>query len=62
MRHAGTLAIVIDRFFNGNLIDFIDIRFRIFFWPKFKIADVSMCDGSVLRFFGTMDWHRSREF
>ena len=54
---AGGISNLIDRFFKGCVLDFIDFGF----WPAFNLADASICIGvGVLLVFMIFDWKGSR--
>ncbi len=42
----GLLANFFDRFWDGNVVDFLDFRF----WPVFNVADITICIGAALLF------------
>ncbi len=41
---SGAISNLIDRFFFGCIVDFIDLRF----WPVFNLADVFICLGAIM--------------
>ena len=45
---AGGMSNMIDRIFNGYVIDFIDVN--IFNFPHFNIADISIVVGIIILF------------
>jgi signal peptidase II len=42
---AGALGNAIDRFWLGQVIDFIDVHWYAYHWPAFNVADSSICIG-----------------
>lgn len=46
----GLLGNFFDRFWDGNVVDFLDFRF----WPVFNVADITICIGAVLLFIGIL--------
>jgi signal peptidase II len=42
---AGALGNAIDRFWLGQVIDFIDVHWYTYHWPAFNVADSSICIG-----------------
>ena len=51
---AGALANIIDRFFNGYVIDYLYFHVGNFYWPAFNFADIYITIGVliiILQFF-----------
>ena len=48
---AGALGNLIDRFFLGFVIDFIDLHYQTFYWPVFNVADILIAVGVALLLF-----------
>lgn len=46
----GIIGNIVDRFFRGQVIDFIDVYFRFYHWPIFNIADISIFLSVLLYF------------
>ena len=46
----GAIGNLIDRFFLGYVIDFIDLYYKNHHWPVFNIADSAICLGAFLLF------------
>ena len=44
----GAIGNLIDRFFYGSVVDFIDVYYKSHHWPVFNIADSAICVGAVL--------------
>jgi signal peptidase II len=44
----GAIGNVIDRFYFGYVIDFLDVYVGSYHWPAFNIADSAICIGAVL--------------
>ena len=40
----GAASNLLDRFWRGAVVDFIDLRF----WPVFNLADVAICVGALI--------------
>jgi signal peptidase II len=40
----GAASNLLDRFWHGAVVDFIDLRF----WPVFNLADVAICVGALI--------------
>ncbi len=51
---AGAVGNLIDRFFLGFVIDFIDLHYQTFYWPVFNVADILISVGVVLLLFSDM--------
>ncbi len=48
---AGAVGNLIDRFFLGFVIDFIDLHYQAFYWPVFNVADILITVGVALLLF-----------
>ncbi len=48
---AGAAGNLIDRFFLGFVIDFIDLHYQTFYWPVFNVADILIAVGVALLLF-----------
>jgi len=44
----GALGNVIDRFYHGYVIDFLDVYYGSYHWPAFNIADSAIVIGATL--------------
>ncbi|AWX15677.1 signal peptidase II [Mergibacter septicus] len=42
----GALANMLDRLYNGFVIDFLDFHWKIYHYPIFNLADVAICVGA----------------
>ncbi|MEO1890960.1 MAG: signal peptidase II [Candidatus Thioglobus sp.] len=51
---AGAVGNLIDRFFLGFVIDFIDFHYQTFYWPIFNVADILISIGVVLLIFSDL--------
>jgi len=51
---AGAVGNLIDRFFLGFVIDFIDLHYQTFYWPIFNVADILISIGVVLLIFSDL--------
>jgi len=51
---AGAVGNLIDRFFLGFVIDFIDLHYQTFYWPVFNVADILISIGVVLLIFSDL--------
>lgn len=45
---SGALGNVIDRFYYGHVVDFIEVYYQQYFWPAFNMADAAICVGAGL--------------
>ena len=45
---AGAIGNLIDRYFYGYVVDFIDIYYKNFHWPAFNFADSYITIGTIL--------------
>ena len=45
---SGALSNIIDRIFNGYVIDFIYFHYKDFFWPAFNFADIYITIGIIM--------------
>ena len=45
---SGALSNIIDRIFNGYVIDFIYFHYKYFFWPTFNFADIYITIGIIM--------------
>lgn len=44
----GAIGNVIDRIYLGHVIDFIQVYYKVHYWPAFNIADSAITVGAVL--------------
>ena len=44
----GALANMVDRAYNGFVVDFFDFYWDIYHYPVFNVADIAICIGAVL--------------
>lgn len=44
----GAIGNIIDRFYNGAVIDFIELHISQYYWPAFNVADSAICIGAIL--------------
>lgn len=51
---SGALGNVIDRFYYGHVVDFIEVYYQQYYWPAFNIADASICVGAGLVILSTL--------
>ncbi len=47
----GALGNIIDRLYNGAVLDFIELHVSNYYWPAFNVADSSICIGAFLLVF-----------
>ena len=45
---AGAMGNIIDRLFNGYVIDFIYFHYKDFYWPAFNFADIYITIGIIM--------------
>ena len=45
---SGAISNIIDRIFNGYVIDFIYFHYKSFFWPAFNFADIYITIGIMM--------------
>ena len=45
---SGALSNIIDRIFNGYVIDFIYFHYKDFYWPAFNFADIYITIGIIM--------------
>lgn len=48
----GAIGNLIDRFFRGAVVDFLDFYVATYHWPAFNIADSAICIGVACMLFG----------
>ncbi|UNM06481.1 MAG: signal peptidase II [Holosporaceae bacterium] len=53
----GALGNIIDRFFHGGVIDFIDFHYAAYHWPAFNFADSFIFIGVALLFKSNLKEH-----
>ena len=53
----GALGNLLDRYFIGYVVDFIDVYYKTHHWPVFNIADSAICIGGGLLF---IDLYKNR--
>ena len=44
----GAISNIIDRIFNGFVIDFISFHYKEFYWPAFNFADIYISVGVII--------------
>ena len=56
---AGALSNILDRIYNGYVIDFIYLHYNQFYWPAFNFADIYISVGIFLIVFQYVrDWYK----
>ncbi len=56
---AGALSNILDRIYNGYVIDFIYLHYNQFYWPAFNFADIYISIGIFLIVFQYVrDWYK----
>ena len=56
---AGALSNILDRIYNGYVIDFIYLHYNQFYWPAFNFADIYISIGIFLIIFQYVrDWYK----
>ena len=45
---SGALSNIIDRIYNGYVVDFIYIHYKDFYWPAFNFADIYITIGIMM--------------
>ena len=45
---SGAISNIIDRIFNGYVIDFIYLHYKDFYWPAFNFADIYITIGIIM--------------
>lgn len=45
---SGATANILDRIFNGYVIDFINFHYNYYFWPAFNFADIYISFGIIM--------------
>jgi len=45
---SGAISNIIDRIFNGYVIDFIYLHYKNFYWPAFNFADIYITIGIIM--------------
>jgi signal peptidase II len=48
---SGSIGNLIDRFFHGAVVDFLDFHFKTFHWPAFNLADSFISIGCIFLIF-----------
>lgn len=52
----GALGNIMDRFFYGGVVDFLQFHIKKYYWPAFNIADSAIVIGVAL-VLGMQTWH-----
>ena len=48
---SGAISNIIDRIYNGYVVDFIYIHYKDFYWPAFNFADIYITIGFLIIFY-----------
>jgi signal peptidase II len=51
----GALGNLLDRFYRGGVVDFLEFHINQYYWPAFNIADSFIVIGAIL-IFGSQTW------
>ena len=51
---AGAISNILDRIYNGYVIDFIEVHYQDLYWPVFNIADCSITIGAIFLIIDTL--------
>jgi signal peptidase II len=57
---AGAFGNILDRIFNGYVIDFIYFHYQDFYWPAFNFADIYITIGALIIVFQIINDIRKR--
>ncbi|MDP3372267.1 MAG: signal peptidase II [Candidatus Paracaedibacteraceae bacterium] len=52
----GAIGNILDRFFYGGVVDFLQFHLKQYYWPTFNIADSAIVIGVIL-VLGSQTWH-----
>ena len=59
---AGAFGNILDRAFNGFVIDFIYLHYKDFYWPAFNFADIYISIGILIIIFQILTDASKRDF
>jgi signal peptidase II len=51
----GALGNLLDRFYRGGVVDFLEFHINHYYWPAFNVADSFIVIGAIL-IFGSQTW------